>query len=94
MKIVETLSQSSDYPVIEIHAAKYIGDDALRIQFNNGFERLVDFKPFLLKSHHPSISKYLDEEKFKQFKIIDGNLNWNDYDLIFPISDLFEDNIN
>jgi len=32
----------------------------------------------------------LDERKFKEFQIIDGNLNWNDYDLIFPIYDLYQ----
>jgi hypothetical protein len=94
MRIIEAPLPAENFPVIEILNAKYMGDYAIRIQFNNGFERLVDFKPFLLKSHHPSIRKYLDEGEFRQFKIIDGNLNWNDYDLIFPISDLFENDIN
>jgi hypothetical protein len=74
----------------EIELAKYIGDYAIRITFNDGNEKLVDFKPFLTKSLHPSISKYLDESLFKQFEIVNGNLNWNDYDLIFPIHDLYE----
>ncbi len=74
---------------IEIKTAQYIGDFAIRIFFNDGSNRLVDFKPFLEKSLHPSIRKYLDENRFKDFQIIDGNLNWNDYDLIFPIEDLY-----
>jgi len=41
-------------------------------------------------SLHPSIRKYLDEAKFKDYQIVDGNLNWNDYALIFPIEDLHE----
>jgi len=41
-------------------------------------------------SLHPSIRKYLDEAKFKDYQIVDGNLNWNDYALIFPIEDLYE----
>ena len=48
---------------------------------------------FLSKSFHPSISKYLDENLFRNFEIKDGNLNWNDYDLIFPVYDLYEGNI-
>ena len=28
-----------------------------------------------------------------EFKIIDGNLNWNGFDLIFPIFDVNEDKI-
>lgn len=72
-----------------INSAKYIGDYAIRLAFNDGTERLVDFKPFLTKSLHPTIKKYLDEQLFSGFKIIDGNLNWNDYELIFPIVDLY-----
>ncbi|NVO02893.1 MAG: DUF2442 domain-containing protein [Bacteroidetes bacterium] len=79
--------------LIEIKSAKYIGDYAIRILFNDGLNRLVDFKSFLELSRHPSIHKYLDEDKFMQFEIIDGNLNWNNYDLIFPIADLYEGKI-
>ncbi len=75
---------------MKVISANYIGDYAIRVSFTDGKERLVDFKPFLTKSLHPSISKYLNEELFKQFEIINGNLNWNDFDLIFPIHDLYE----
>ena len=75
---------------IEINSAIYIGDYAIRIFFNDGVCKLVDFKSFLENSSHPSIKKYLDESKFKEFLIVDGNLNWNDYDLIFPIADLYQ----
>jgi hypothetical protein len=54
---------------------------------------MVDFKPFLAHSCHPAIRQYLDESKFKQFEIVDGNLNWNDYELIFPVADLYEGKI-
>jgi len=74
----------------EVISANYIGDYAIKICFSDETEKLVDFKPFLCKSLHPSISKYLDESLFKQFKISEGNLNWNDYDLIFPIHELHE----
>ena len=76
--------------LMEIISANYIGDYAIRIYFNDETEKLVDFKPFLFKALHPPISKYLDENLFKQFKITDGNLNWNYYDMIFPIHDLHE----
>ena len=76
--------------MIEIKSAIYIGDFAIRIHFNNGINRPVDFKPFLESSFHPLIRKYLDENRFKLFDIVDGNLNWNDYDLIFPVGDLYD----
>ena len=79
------------YPadIIEIKSARYIGDFAIRIMFSDGFNKLVDFKSFLESSIHPSIQKYLDEDKFKDYQIVDGNINWNDYDMIFPIDDLY-----
>jgi hypothetical protein len=89
MKIVEE-NIVFQVDLIAIRSAKYIGDFAIRVFFSDGFNRLVDFKPFLETSLHPSIRKYLDEDRFKQFEIVDGNLNWNDYDLIFPIDDLYE----
>jgi hypothetical protein len=88
MKIIEDYNDFQ-IELIEIKTAKYIGDFAIRLYFSNGFNRLVDFKPFLETSLHPSIRKYSDESKFMQFQIVDGNLNWNNYDLIFPIDDLY-----
>lgn len=88
MKIIE---EYTDFQVdlIEIKSANYIGDFAIRLVFSDGIMRLVDFKPFLEGSLHPSIRKYLDESRFKVFEIVDGNLNWNNYDLIFPLEDLY-----
>lgn len=89
MKItVEYNDYQTDF--IAIKSAHYIGDYAIRIFFSDESYKLIDFKPFLESSLHPSIRKYLEEDKFKDFQIIDGNLNWNDYDLIFPITDLYE----
>lgn len=90
MKIIQDYNTNKTTDLIEVASANYIGDYAIRIMFSDGHDKLVDFKPFLLKSLHPSISKYLNETLFKQFKITNGNLNWNDYDLIFPIHDLYE----
>jgi DUF971 family protein len=92
MKITE---EYIDYNIdfIKIISVRYIGDYALRIFFNDGSDKLVDFKPFLESSGHPSIRKYLDETKFKDYQIVDGNINWNDYDLIFPIEDLIKGKI-
>lgn len=92
MRIVEEYNDFQN-DLIEIKSATYIGDYAIRMFFNDDTNRVVDFKPFLESSLHPSIRKYLDEIKFQQFEIIDGNLNWNDYDLIFPIADLYEGGI-
>jgi hypothetical protein len=93
MNIVEEPLENYEAEVIEIVSADYTGDHVIRIKFSSGIEKTVDFKPFLLASGHPSIRKYLDENLFRNFKIHDGNINWNDYDLIFPLDDLFEGKI-
>jgi len=92
MKIIKEYADFQP-ELIEIISAKYIGDFAIRIFFSDRTNRLIDFKTFLETSLHPSIRKYLDENKFRQFRIVDGNLNLNDYDLIFPIDDLHKGSI-
>jgi len=94
MKIlVDYTEKQSDLQNLKIDFAKYLSDFVIRLHFNDGSDKLVDFKPFLTKSLHPSIKKYLDEKRFSKFEIIDGNLNWNDYELIFPIWDLYNGSI-
>lgn len=75
--------------LIKINSANYLSNYQIRIKFSDGNEKLVDFKPFFSKSLHSSIKKYLDEKMFRNFSLIDGNLNWTYYDLIFPVSDLY-----
>ncbi|TLX72262.1 DUF2442 domain-containing protein [Labilibacter sediminis] len=91
--IVDYKDSESGLNQLKIESAKYLSDYAIRVIFSDGNEKLIDFKPFLSKSCHPSIKKYLDEDKFSNFSLTDGNLNWNDYDLIFPISDLYSGQI-
>jgi DUF971 family protein len=74
MKIIVDYNQTESQ-TIKIKTAKYLGDFAIRVRFNDGTERLVDFKPFLTKSFHPTIKKYLNEHIFSNYEIIDGNLN-------------------
>lgn len=93
MRIIEDYNVDDANDVIEITNAVYIDEHALKITFSDRSEKTVSFKEFLSKAQHPSISKYLDENLFKTFQIKDGNLNWNDYDLIFPVYDLYIGNI-
>ena len=65
----------------------------LRLSFSDGVERVIDFEPFLRRSRNPMIRAYLDPRKFANFRLAYGNLMWDDYDLCFPIADLYENNI-
>ena len=39
---------------------------------------------------HPDIKKYQDQELFKKFNLEYGEIEWNDYDLVFPVYDLYQ----
>ena len=79
--------------VIDITMAEYVEGYKLRLLFSNNKERIVDFEPFLQKSLNLMIRKYLNLDDFQSFTVENGDLFWNDYDLCFPIADLYEDRI-
>ncbi|HXR04536.1 MAG TPA: DUF2442 domain-containing protein [Verrucomicrobiae bacterium] len=80
--------------VVQIESARFVAPYKLRLQFDDGHTNTVDFGPFLKNSEHPSIRAYLDSKKFKSFTVEDGVLHWNDFDLVFPMADLYEGKIS
>jgi hypothetical protein len=76
--------------LIAIVQAEYSGEYKIRLVFNDEKMQIIDFYNFIDSSYNPEITKYKDLELFKQFSITDGDLEWNDYDLCFPIADLYE----
>ncbi len=68
-----------------IHKTSHI----LELTFNDGHVQLVDFAPFIFSNGHPDYEKYKSEKEFLTYDLIDGNLNWDDYTMIFPIEDLY-----
>ena len=80
--------------VVQIESARFVAPYKLRLRFDDGRENIVDFGPFLKNSEHPSIRAYLDLKRFKNFTIEDGVLHWNDFDLVFPMADLYEGKIS
>lgn len=83
----------SDEQVISVEKVDHIGDFKLKLEFNDKTRQIVDFYPFLSHSLNPLIRKYLSPKEFSQFQIDEGDLEWNDYDLCFPIADLYENRI-
>ncbi len=79
--------------LLEITNATHLSRYALKLEFSDGTERMIDFEPFLEASRNPAIRVYLDPEKFSQFRIEYGDLIWADYELCFPIADLYEGRI-
>ena len=78
---------------LNICSASWACGYVLEITFSDGFSHKVDFEPFLAGSVQPEVRKYLDLDTFKGFSISFGNLVWNDYDLCFPIGDLYSSEI-
>jgi len=79
--------------VINVVSAEVVGELRLRICFDDGVEQIVDFKSFLKDSLHTDIRAWSAPERFAQFRIEYGELVWGDYDLCFPVMDLYRNRI-
>lgn len=75
--------------LIQLSRAEAAGDHRLRLSFDDGHVVVVDFAPFLSASRHPDIRRYLEPVEFAKFTVEDGQLHWNDFDLVFPVADLY-----
>ena len=72
-------------------SAKYVKPLSVEIVFSDGEVRIVDVGEFIKKNPHPQYNSYLDEKKFKKFKIEYGNIVWGkNWDLIFPTECLYK----
>ncbi len=78
---------------IDIVRVEHVSGHKLKLCFSNGVTRVIDFEPFLRKSRNPMIRAYLDPQKFANSRLEYGNLIWDDYELCFPIADLYENKI-
>jgi len=83
----------SDEQVISVEKVNQLSDFKLELEFNDKTRQVIDFYPFLSLSRNPLIRRYLSPEEFSKFEIDEGDLEWNDYDLCFPIADLYENKI-
>ena len=78
---------------VDVVRADYVDGYRLRVVFSDGHESTVDFGPFLTSSRHPDVRKFLDAAQFAQFTVRDGDLMWGDYDMIFPVADLYRGSV-
>jgi hypothetical protein len=79
--------------VINVVSADLVGEYRVQLTFDDGMQQIVDFRPFLIRSSHPDIRAYLDTDRFAAFRIEYGELVWGDYDLCFPIIDLYQNRL-
>jgi hypothetical protein len=74
---------------INIIKAEALDDYRLHLTFDDGKDQSVDFKPLLTRTQHTDVRSYLDLAKFALCRIEYGELVWGDYDLCFPVIDLY-----
>ncbi|WP_226662105.1 DUF2442 domain-containing protein [Microbulbifer aggregans] len=80
-------------PEVLVKSARHLKSHILEITFNDGHKQIVDFAPFISSVQHPDYEQYKSEEKFLEYEIVDGNLNWDGYTMIFPVEDLYANKI-
>jgi len=88
MKITVNYSESNVVS-LKVLSATYVSDYIINIVFSDGSKKQVNFKLFLENAMNPCAKRYLNKKDFMKFEIIDGNINWNDYDMIFPVWNLY-----
>jgi len=79
---------------VSVSNAAYLDGYKLELVFNDNKKQVVDFGNFLNTHSHPQYNKYKKPENFKKFKIENGNIVWGkDWDMIFPVFDLYQGKI-
>ena len=76
-----------------VKSARRVKGYALMLTFSDGTKRTVDFRAFLSGSTNPQIRGFLDPKKFASFSVERGDLVWGDWELCFPIADLYRGSI-
>jgi hypothetical protein len=79
--------------IVSIYKAEYKGDYSINFTFNDGKEKLIDFTSFLMNARTSMTKKYLDKQLFSNFSVEYGDILWNDYEMCFPIWNLYEGKI-
>lgn len=80
--------------VVNILKATQVDQHRIELHFDDGNVQTVDFYPFLARSRHPDIRAFLEPARFAAFRLEHGELIWGDYDLCFPIADLYRNRID
>ena len=78
---------------LRVNQASYAPRYKVELEFNDGQRRVVDFGPFLKKAQNPMFSKYRRLKEFKSFHVRNGDLMWGDFEMIFPMEDLYRGEI-
>ncbi|MFT7561687.1 MAG: hypothetical protein ACI93R_003616 [Flavobacteriales bacterium] len=76
-----------------VGSVDHLSGHILEITFSDDFKQVVDFSLFIFSNGHPDYDQYKKVEKFLTYEVVDGNLNWDDYTMIFPVEDLYKNTL-
>lgn len=74
---------------MRIKKAEYIEEFRISLTFDNGEKKIIDFYSFLKKANNPMTYQFLDIEKFKKFRLYNGDLIWPKHEMAFSAETLF-----
>lgn len=75
---------------MKIESAKYIVPLSVELHFSDGTVQVINVGDFIRKHPHPQYNAYLDEKKFRKFKLELGNIVWGkNWDPIIPLDCLY-----
>ena len=80
--------------ILSILRAEYVKGHTLRLFFSDRRVVEVDFTEFIRLSALPDVKRYWPVKKFRTFRIEHGDLIWGDFEMLFPIGDLYRNAIN
>ncbi len=79
--------------MVSIVKANYIDGYKIKLEFDDRTTQVIDFEELILSSRNPMVKKFQDINELKSFDIVYGDLMWNDYEMSFPIWDLYTNDI-
>ncbi len=86
--------EEEEHDIVDVPAplyvlsASYLEEYKLHLIFSDLKERTIDFEP-KLRAFRP-LQKFLNINTFKKFRLYNGNVQWDDFEMIFPVEDLYE----
>jgi hypothetical protein len=74
---------------VDVVLAEALGRHVLNLTFSDGHVATVDFGPFLKNVLNAETRQFLNVKRFRAFRLVYGNVVWGDYEMCFPIEDLY-----
>lgn len=78
---------------LRVTSIEQLGSHTLKLLFNDGHVSVINFLPYITNHKNEMVTDYIDSTLFNGYKLDNGNVNWNDYDMIFSVNDLYDGKI-